>query len=182
MGNTTNTCSHASVRKKVPEYLTRDFGIALSLVDAVEQEICSLCGEVMELTIPNPSGLVAAAALYRVKLPQKLTGSEIRFVRKALKYSAKKLADVLGATAETISRWENDKMPMSPTTEKLLRILTGTFLTGRAPAVTFDPQEILDMKINAVRSPGEEIALSLRLLYFKKPDVKAPTEEYSEAA
>lgn len=179
-----NSCSHAKVsKKKMPEYLTRDFGMALLLLNAVDQEICDECGEVIENNIPSPTGLVAAAAVCRVKHPQKLTGSEIRFVRKALKLSAKKLAEILGASSETISRWENDKMPMSPTTEKLLRILTGIALKARAPAISFESQEIIDMKINAVRDPqAEEIVIGLELIRIKIPEVKVPTEAYLEAA
>jgi DNA-binding transcriptional regulator YiaG len=183
MGNT-NPCSHATVRRtRVPEYRTRDFGIPLLLVNAAySEEFCPECEQLLEISIPNPNGLVAAAALYRVTLPQKLVGSEIRFVRKALGYSAKKLSEALDATPETVSRWEHDKQPMGPTAEKLLRLIVGANLVSRAQAIAFDPQQILDMKINAVREPGAEIEVGLELVRFKKPDLKTPTEEYSEAA
>lgn len=178
-----NSCSHAKVsRKRVPEHLTRDFGITLSLVNAVDQEVCEECGKTLRINIPNPVGLVAAAAIYRVKLPQKLTGGEIRFVRKALKWSAKKLAEVLDASAESVSRWENDKLVMGPSMEKLFRILTGISLADRAPAISFDPEEVIDMKINAVRNPEHELVLALELVRFKIPEVKVPADAYLEAA
>lgn len=41
---------------------------------------------------------------------------------------------------------------------------------------------LLDMKINAVRQPGAEIEVGLELVRFKKAELKATTEEYSEAA
>lgn len=166
----------------MPEYSTKDFGIPLVLINAVDQEYCEQCNEALDFNIPNTEGLIAAAAIYRVKLPQKLTGDEIRFVRKALKLSAKKLAEVLSASAETVSRWENDKLAMGPSAEKLFRILAGLSLADRAPAISFDSQEIIDMKINAVRDPEHEIELSLELVRFKKPEIKEPTEAYSEAA
>lgn len=181
MGMST-VCVHANVTsKKMPEYVTTDFGITLHLVEAVLQEMCSDCGEVLQFCIPNTAGLIAAAAVTRVKMPQKLTGKEIKFIRKALELPSKDLADILDVTPETFSRWENDKMPMSPTTEKLFRILTGLTLVKQTPAISFRPQEILDMNINAVRNREEQLTLSFQLVRSKDQQERV-VDAYSEAA
>jgi len=66
-------------------------------------------------------GLIYAAAVSRVMNEQKLKGRDIRFLRKALDLPSKELADRLEVAQETMSRWENDKAPIGPENEKLLR-------------------------------------------------------------
>lgn len=42
------------------------------------------------------------------------TGDSLRWLRKTLGMKAIELAEVLGVTAETISRWENDRLEVDP--------------------------------------------------------------------
>ena len=63
-------------------------------------------------------GLRAAMAVTRVNDPLKLNGREIRFLRKALGYTGKELAEKMQVTAESVSRWENDKELMRPMGER----------------------------------------------------------------
>jgi transcriptional regulator with XRE-family HTH domain len=174
-----NSCRHAKIkRKKIPEYRTKDFGIPLELIHAVDEDYCEDCGAKIGISIPATEGLIAAAAISRVMLPHKLAGREICFLRKALGWSGAKFGEVLDATAETVSRWENGKRPMPPNSEKLLRILTGTLLGSHAPAISFEPKDILQMKINALRNPEEEIMLSLQLVFCVTQHEKVPAEAY----
>lgn len=177
-----NPCAHAKVSlKKLPEHLTTGFGIPLLLVDAAEQEICDACNEFIgDIHIPDTVGLIAAAAVYRITIPQRLTGSELRFLRKAMKMPSKKLAELLGITAETLSRCENDRMPMNLTTEKYLRMMAGSLLVDQAPAISFDAKDIVSMKIPTIRSSSEELVMKLGLVKIKSE--KKISEVYSEAA
>lgn len=54
--------------------------------------------------------------------PRKLSGEELRFMRKAMGMKAKDMAKSLGITSEYLSRCENGKKTMSETTEKLFRL------------------------------------------------------------
>lgn len=178
-----NSCVHAKVSlKKVPEYRITDFGIPLLLQDAAVHEVCDDCGHVGEIYIPNVPGLIAAAVVYRVSLAQKLTGKEMKFLRKSLKMSSKKLAELLSITAETLSRCENDKMPMNPTTEKVLRILAASSLASSAPAISFDPKAIVSMKIATMRSVGEELEMKFGLVKLINVTDKTLSEAYLRAA
>jgi transcriptional regulator with XRE-family HTH domain len=58
-----------------------------------------------------------------VRQISRLTKDEIRFLRKYLGYSGVDFAKVIGVAAETISRWENGKEKIGPSTEKLIRML-----------------------------------------------------------
>jgi transcriptional regulator with XRE-family HTH domain len=177
-----NACAHAKVSlKKLPAHLTTGFGIPLLLMDAAEQEVCDVCDTPSgDIHIPDTLGLIAAAAVYRVTIPQRLSGAELKFLRKALKMSSKKLAELLGVTAETLSRCENDRMPMNPTTEKYLRMMAGSLLSDQAPAISFDGKDIVSMKIPTIRGSSEELVMKFGLVKIKSE--KKISEVYSEAA
>lgn len=179
---TTDTCAlcgGAVRRRLVHEYEDELLGLpGVVLVDSVEVGTCAKCGE--EFTsIPNLAGLIATAALARVKVPVKLNPAEVRFIRKALAVSrsepgpdrdarasrgsmkAAELADLLEVRPETISRWENGKEPIGPTSEKLLRLTAWIKLRHEAPLITFDDREIADMKLKSVRSQKKPVRIAL---------------------
>lgn len=145
--------------EKVKNHIYNGFGFPVTLINAVSVCICEKCGEA-EYTVPNLPGLMAAVAVQRVMLPYKFTGTDIRFVRKAIgdNVSSAQLARHLAVTPETFSRWENDKLVISPTTEKLLRIVVGFMLKDKAPAMEFDVQTITDLQINAAWGVEEKAA------------------------
>lgn len=149
------------------EYKT-DIGIKVSLKDAVRKNTCTECGEV-SYTIPSPKGLIAAAAIYRSMIDWKLSGKEIRFLRKAIELSAKEMSDRLQVSPETISRWENDKLPINPASEKLLRVMACAQLAKRAPLISCDLEEITSMQIKAIGLP-QELELKFVLVKTKVND------------
>ena len=144
----------------------------------VKHHICDNCGDV-GLTIPDLPGLIAAAAVARVRMPWKLNAKEVRFLRKALGLSAKELADKLEVTPETVSRWENGKAPIGPSNEKLLRMNVGLGLASRAPGVNFDQNQIAEMKIQAAYEPDSLPKLVFRRIpvLIKAKDDGAKEEE-----
>ena len=54
---------------------------------------------------------------------QRLTSKETRFLRKQLGLSGIELATHLGATPESVSRWEHGRTPMGVTADRLLRLM-----------------------------------------------------------
>jgi putative zinc finger/helix-turn-helix YgiT family protein len=137
-------------------------GVAVDLVDTVEEATCQRCGE-QEISFPDFNGLMAAIAVARVKAPIKLTGNEIRFLRKALEKTAKELAaNIVGVRQETISRWENNKEQISPPIEKLLRIYVMEVLGPHAPGISVSGMELLHMRTFRIRDPQGHITLALR--------------------
>lgn len=55
--------------------------------------------------------------------PARLTGAEVRFLRKHLGWSGEDVANVMGVRQETVSRWETEKEPMGVVSERLLRLM-----------------------------------------------------------
>lgn len=133
------------------------------LIKSVTSTNCSKCGE--QFIVPDLDGLNIAIAVARTKLPAKLMGEEIRFIRKAMEMSAKDIADLLEVSAETISRWENDKLPMSISNEKLFRLVACFALSDRAKGVDFSPEEITKLRIPAIRQT--ELTLQFQRVRLK---------------
>lgn len=172
-------CLHEMESAVVAQYATSELGIPLIIHNSVVRNVCSKCG-VETHAIPFPDRLIAAAAVGRCKIPFKLAGSEIRFVRKAMCMAAKDLSEVLSVTPETFSRWENDKAPISPSFEKMLRILAWVQLGKSAPAIDFDAQSILNMSIQAIRRPSDEEPMAFELVRFKVSVENPITQAYTE--
>jgi len=132
------------------------------ILNAAKQHICEECGADNGISVPDVEGLEAAVAVTRVMIPVRLSGREIRFLRTALGLKAKELAEQLGigGAGEKISRWENEKSPISLRDEKMLRILAGHHLSDRAKAIEFDEAKIFEMKIPAVvEAPKKEVGM-----------------------
>ena len=53
--------------------------------------------------------------------PCKLTGKEIRFLRKYLKMTGTEFAGVLGTDKSTVSKWENDEQAPGERADRLIR-------------------------------------------------------------
>ncbi len=143
---TCEKCAGTLTQNKRDQYSTDMFGIPVTLINAVTEESCTVCGEV-NVCIPDHKGLIAALAIARAMEAPKLSGKDIRFMRKALEVPAKTLAEMLEVTVETVSRWENEKLPIGATSEKLLRMVVGIVLEESAPGVVFDRKHVLKMRI-----------------------------------
>jgi transcriptional regulator with XRE-family HTH domain len=135
----------------------------VTLDDGVLSEECERCKKA-RLFIPDIPGLIAAVAITRVKLPFKLNHREIKFIRKAIGATGKEIAEYLSVAPETVSRWENEKMPMSEQDEKLFRLVTIGLLRGKAEAV--DPEMAAVAKMN-IQSAFEPTALADQMHFVR---------------
>jgi len=163
-------CEHCGgrVRHRVIREFRDDALLGLPgvvLVNAVTETVCTRCGQVEGITIPNPAGAIAAAGIARVMHPVKLTGAELRAVRRAAGRTAKDLAAVLDVRAETVSRWETGAEPIGSANEKLARLALGNALDQGAPSlVAFDATAMLYMQLTGRRSGGRPPEIRLHLV------------------
>jgi DNA-binding transcriptional regulator YiaG len=106
------------------EYLAENLGAPFKviLVDSVRQIVNKKTREVTQTIIPNQRGLLQQIALARICIPRKLSGQEIKFIRKAILIRATVLADQIGVSPEHLSRCEAGERVLSVGTEKCLRI------------------------------------------------------------
>jgi len=162
-------CGGALVTRTLPEY-RNDVLMGLPgvvILNAVEEVRCQKCGHVAATGFSNLEGLLAAVAVARVTAPQKLSGRDVRFLRKALGWLSRELASKLEVRDETVSRWENGKEPVGPTSEKLLRLIVAQFLGEKAPAMEIDEKHIVSMRIRTVRPVARPVEMRFRAVDMK---------------
>lgn len=108
------------------EFEATDLGAPFKVVlhGAVKVKKDTETGNLVSYSIPDLEGLIAVIVISRTLHPRKLCGPDIKFIRKALVMKQKELADKLELSVEHLSRCETGAVPMSPATEKLLRILS----------------------------------------------------------
>ena len=97
-------------------------GLPGVILRGVDVSRCPACGH-EQVHGPREPALHQALARAVVAKPGRLTGPEIRFLRKHLGLSGQDFADVMGSDPSTISRWENGKEPMNKHADRLLRLM-----------------------------------------------------------
>jgi putative zinc finger/helix-turn-helix YgiT family protein len=97
-------------------------GLPNVYLDGVDIRTCPACGT-SEVVIPRLAHLHRTIALIIAKSRSRLTGADIRFLRKHIGWSGRDFARHFGVTPETVSRWENEREPMGAAADRLLRVL-----------------------------------------------------------
>lgn len=92
------------------------------LHNSVPVETDAKTGCITHYTIPDLGQLSIAVLLSRLTHPRKLSGKDVRFIRKVLGIKQKKLASEIEVSVEHLSRFENGGPPLSPQGDKYLRL------------------------------------------------------------
>ena len=126
------------------------------LINSVTEKRDAETGEVLGHGIRNLPGLLAAAGLARLLEPVRLSGQELKFVRKTLDLKAKELAEAVNITPETLSKMENDHDGIGEYSERMIRLYACDVLAKRAPAIDYNAGMITGMKVQK-HWPGGEV-------------------------
>lgn len=151
------SCGKGRVETTVRPEHTEDLGgVVATLRNAVLVHRCTACGE--ELTeIPAMQDLVKAVALARAQIPVQFSGNDIRFFRRVFDMTQADFAAAMGLdSAETISRWENNKRGVGGYSERLLRYDLCALLYKSVPAADYDPETVARMRIRPLAA-GETL-------------------------
>ncbi|NOY94715.1 MAG: helix-turn-helix domain-containing protein [Deltaproteobacteria bacterium] len=92
-----------------------------TMLTNVEIRRCATCDE-EEVVLPQLAQLNRVIAAELIRRPQALVPAQFRFLRKVLGWSGVDLARRFGTTKETVSRWENGHIPISPMADRFLRL------------------------------------------------------------
>jgi putative zinc finger/helix-turn-helix YgiT family protein len=120
--------------------VTRDYsvgGLPNVTLKGVTQYTCEDCGEI-SYNYGDLDGLHKAIALCLYQKKTRLTGDEIRFLRKYLGYSQKMFALKADLTEEHLCRIENKKVPVSRLFDAFMRLIVLT----EAPCRNYDAHDI----------------------------------------
>jgi putative zinc finger/helix-turn-helix YgiT family protein len=128
------TCQDCGGMLKVTRapYRYAESGLPGVVLLGMEVRRCQKCG-VEEVAIPRIEELHRLMAQAVIQRPNRLVPAEIKYLRKWLGWSGVDFARHMGATPETISRWEQGRVPMSPQADRLLRLM----ITTRAPVADY---------------------------------------------
>lgn len=85
-------------------------------------EHCPACGATEEVW-PEMERMYRALAAAIIAKPYRLTGAEIRVLRNVLGWTAVELAAHLGVSSSQVSRWENDREPVGPVADRMVRAI-----------------------------------------------------------
>lgn len=101
---------------------------AITIADAQVRR-CPKCGY-FEVSISRPDALHRTIAAQVIRKTARLSGPEVVFLRSQLGMTARALAKAIGVVPESISRWENDALAVSPPADRLLRTMIALTTDG----------------------------------------------------
>lgn len=140
-------CGETSMTSARENYAYKASGLPVTLVN-VEVRRCKACGESM-VAIPKIEQLHRTIAGAVISKRSRLTAAEIRFLRTHLGWSGSDFARHMGVKPETVSRWENGHDQMSPSADRLLRLMIVT----RDPVSDYSLDSLLD--VDAAPTPAK---------------------------
>lgn len=111
----------SKMKTKRESHLYDRHGIKATLL-GVPVHRCAKCGD-FEVEIPRIEQLNRTLAGAVIRKPGRLSGGEIRFLRKSLGWSGNDFARHIGVDPSTVSRWESGTQAMGQVAERFLRLL-----------------------------------------------------------
>ncbi len=130
-------------------YRYTDSGLPGVILLGVEVRRCRGCGA-EEVAIPRIEELHCLIAQAVIQRPHRLAPAEIKYLRKWLGWSGVDFARHMGTTPETVSRWEQGRVPMSPQADRLLRLM----VTTRAPVADYALDALASIREKAPLRPA----------------------------
>lgn len=140
------------VTEVVNRYHYTESGLPNVYIDGVEVRRCPNDGEEV-VGFRNLLGLHRAIAGALIAKPKRLTGDEIRFLRKYIGWSGEDFAKHIDATVGTVSRWETGAKLMSRMAESLLRLMVAT----TAPVPNYDLDQLARLEGDATTAKAARV-------------------------
>jgi putative zinc finger/helix-turn-helix YgiT family protein len=106
----------------VEGYRYVESGLPNIILHGVKVRRCRDCGA-QDVSIPRIAELHRAIASTIIRNDAPLAPEEIKYLRKYLGWSGADFAEHMGKNVATVSRWENGRLAMSSTADRLLRTL-----------------------------------------------------------
>ena len=148
MAKAVHECANCG-RTVTPErrnYRYTESGLSNVILQGVEVADCPACGH-SDVTIPHLAKIHRAIALALANSPVRLTGEQLRFLRKHLGYSGEELAKYLHTDKTKISKWERGEDAIGSSSDRLIRLLVAALdkdLSGNVSSIAAYLLEISD--------------------------------------
>jgi putative zinc finger/helix-turn-helix YgiT family protein len=115
-------CGSEDVLISRGEHKFTESGLDNIILKNVEIKKCNNCGEKV-VSIPKPNQLLKIIGEQIILNPNRLSPSEIKFLRKNIYLKIKEFAKIMGVTRATVSRWENEHSAPSGPEDRLIRLV-----------------------------------------------------------
>lgn len=119
----------------------------ITLINIAERVVNPDTGEEIGISIPNLESVVAEVAAALCFMPQKLSGAEVRFIRRVLSMNGQELAEALGMDPATLSRWENGKQDIGCWADGSVRMAAILLLQANSNLAALHPEDVVTLKI-----------------------------------
>lgn len=153
MAKKCRSCGKAELTSSAETYLYAESGLPNVTLVGVEIRRCPACGD-HELVLPRVADLHRTIAHAVITKRARLSGAEVRFLRKYLGWSGVDFARHIGADPSTVSNWETDKDPIGMASDRLLRLM----VAHGSPVEEYPLDELT--KIENERQPPLAVRLS----------------------
>ena len=162
MAKATHECANCGqpVTPERRNYRYTESGLSNVVLQGVEAAECPACGH-CDVTIPHLAKIHRAIALALAESPVRLTGAQLRFLRKYVGYTGEQLAKYLHTDKTKISKWECGEDPIGPSNDRLIRLLVGALdedlsskissIAARLPDISDESGESRELNIDVER-------------------------------
>jgi len=113
-------CDRAELIEQIQNYHYRECGLDNVILAVITVRNCPECGALVP-KIPKIQALHDCIAHALVKKEERLTSTEIVFLRKSLGWSGTLFAENMHSDRSQVSKWESGRVVMSKSNELLLR-------------------------------------------------------------
>src|SRR5208337_879358 len=117
-------CSNCGAHARVVHgtYELKQVGLNNVVLQGIEIVKCPKCKN-EDPIIPNMNGLMGALALAVIEKPYRLTGGEVRFLRKFLRLTGEGFSRLIHVDKTTLSKWENNDDRVGDQSDRLIRLV-----------------------------------------------------------
>jgi transcriptional regulator with XRE-family HTH domain len=126
---------------------------------------------VLGVAVPNAEELAGAVALALCYMPVRLTGAEVRFIRRVLGMTGQELAAALEMDPATLWRWEHGKQDLGGWADKCIRMAAILLLRDRALGFRFQPQDLVTLRLRP-RPDGVNPEIEVRRICLQRESVE----------
>jgi putative zinc finger/helix-turn-helix YgiT family protein len=116
-------------------YRYTESGLSNVILQGIEVADCPRCGT-SDVIIPRMAKIHRAIAQALANSPARLTGEQLRFLRKYLGMSGDQLGRYLHTDRTKISKWETAEDRIGPASDRLVRLLAAALDSELRPGVS----------------------------------------------
>jgi putative transcriptional regulator len=149
------TCHEEEMKTTTENHLYVESGLPNVVLLGVDVRRCPKCGA-FEVLLPRVAELYRVIANAVIHKPARLSGAEVKFLRKHLGWSGADFAAHMGVDPTTVSAWENERKTFGTSSDRLLRLM----VARQAPVENYSLDELT--KIADVQGPPRRFEIRPR--------------------